>query len=364
MANKRISELAQIIYGGGGGLDGADLLLVADVSEFESKKTTLSDLSSYVLSNGNLTGSFSGTASYAQMALSATYAPTQASCSYANTSSWALNAITSSHTLNAYSASYSLNSSNAVSASYASTSSIQFVLTSALATLAESASYLIYNGSVNGTSSFAISASWARGIESSSYCLTSSRASEADLAISASWADTASVALNAITAAYADLVGTATLASFATVAATSYIAQNGVLGRFGVWVHEYQTGFGATEASPDTIIGLHATMSATKDAPTYLINMSVAVGSITGVSLWRSQSFAVDQLIRTIGVASSSVHSVDTITVTFLDTPTAAQGDITHYYGRVHNVGPGNYHVHKSADGLNIGTSSMTIIEF
>lgn len=222
MANKRISELAQIISSD---LSDTDLLLLADVSAFESKKLQLSDLTSFILSNGSITGSFNGTASYSLKSLSASYAPSQVSCSYANTSSWAWNAITSSHALDALSASYSFSSSYAVTASYACTSSVQFIFSSAFATLADSASYLIYTpGVINGTASFAISSSWAASIVSASYSQT---ASHAIYSISSSHALTADTIYTTNVQSSASWASQSLSSSITTLAHTaSYLTPN------------------------------------------------------------------------------------------------------------------------------------------
>src|ERR1035438_1254627 len=120
MANKRVSELAPITAAE---LDFADLLLLSDVNAHESKKLALSDLSSFLLFGGNLSGSLFGTASYAIMAATASYTA-MVSASYANISSLAYNANTASYVLSALSSSYSPSSSCCVTASYALTSSV------------------------------------------------------------------------------------------------------------------------------------------------------------------------------------------------------------------------------------------------
>jgi len=170
MSNKRVSELAPITSPE---LDIQDLLLLADISAHESKRLALGDLESFILSDGNLSGSLFGTASYAIQSLSASYAP-NISASYARTSSWAFNVVTASYALAALSSSYVLSSSYAITASYALTCSVELVYSSAFADYARTASYLLYvPGFMNGSASYALSAL------SSSYSVSSSCASTA-----------------------------------------------------------------------------------------------------------------------------------------------------------------------------------------
>lgn len=229
MANKRVSELVQITAAE---LSPADLLLLADVAPNpESKKLTLTDLGTYLLSGGNLSGSLQGTASWAEKAVSASWAPEQISASYAKTSSWSWNAITASHALFALSASWSRSGSYAITASYALTSSVQLIYSSAFADYARSASYLIYSPLLgNGTASYAmlaLTASYAlnSGVAgvSSSYSYTASHAlfsrsssyllftgvanGTASYGISSSWARSGSYARTASHAIYAEVAG-------------------------------------------------------------------------------------------------------------------------------------------------------------
>lgn len=207
MANKRVSELSPILANE---LAYDDLLLLSDITAHESKKLMLQDLSSFLLLDGRLTGSLHGTASYAIFAASASYVP-MGSASYAPTSSWALNIATASYAMAALSASYSLSSSYAVTASYALTSSVQLVYSSAFADYARSASYLIYTpGFDNGTASFAITASYVLGLAqvSCSYAQTSSWAWNAITASQALWSNNALTASLVRTASFLAFNGT------------------------------------------------------------------------------------------------------------------------------------------------------------
>lgn len=168
MANKRVSDLPAITAAE---LSLSDLFLLADVSpNAVSKKLTVSELNTYLLNNGNLTGSLYGTSSWALRSLSASWAPYQESASYAATSSWSWRAITSSYALEALSASWARSSSFAITASYAMTSSVQLVYSSAYSDYANSASYLIYTpGVFNGTASYALTSSRAMSALTTSF---------------------------------------------------------------------------------------------------------------------------------------------------------------------------------------------------
>ena len=196
MANKRVSELAPITAPQ---LDFADLLLLSDISAHESKKLQLGDLSNFLLLDGRLTGSLLGTASYAMNCATASYA-SFISASYAKTSSWAYNVNTASYALAALSASYSYSSSYCITASYALTSSVELVYSSAFADYARTASYLLLTpGLPNGTASYALTASYVLSTQvSTSYAATASQAwfaNSASRAITSANADTASLAL-------------------------------------------------------------------------------------------------------------------------------------------------------------------------
>ncbi len=193
MANKRVSELVSIAATE---LDVADLLLLSDVSEHESKKLQVKELSDFILSGGNLSGTLYGTASYAKNAATASYVE-MISASYASTASWALKINTASYALTALSASYSQRSFWATTASYALTSSVELVYSSAFSDYARTASYLRWTpGISNGTASYALTASHVIATQNStSYAATSSWAYNsisASRAISSANVDTAS----------------------------------------------------------------------------------------------------------------------------------------------------------------------------
>lgn len=264
MPNKRVSELVQITTGD---LSASDLLLLADVSAQESKKLTLGDLNSYILTDGNLTGSFFGTASWAQNSVSTSYANNVQSSSYALSASFAINGTTGAAT----SASFA---SASISASYAATASFAFsanVASASVATsskFADSASFLIFTGGNNGTAFNAVNATNATNATSASFATSASlsaRATSASFATSASYASSSTFAA---TASICDFAATASFgittniqasaswasqslsASFADIASealtaitASYVIPNLALQQFGVFLAISQSNY-------------------------------------------------------------------------------------------------------------------------
>ena len=240
MANKRVSELAQITVPE---IDFADLLLISDVTAHESKKLTLGDLTTFLLNDGFLTGSIHGTASYAFSSSNAAYAnmasigiqslpflptgpgPFQAMMHVDGDGAFYQSGVALDQTNNVYgnlqgTASQAVNSKFAVTASYIA-SSVLNVFSASFAGNAQSASYLVYDPSVsNGTASFAIMAlSMSSPQVSGSYSVTSSYTPYADLAaqaVNSYNADTASVVQTASYLAFNGIPnGTASYALFA-----------------------------------------------------------------------------------------------------------------------------------------------------
>jgi len=211
MANKKISELASYTTP-----KANDLLLISDVVAHESKKLTLADLGTFVLNSGNITASVYGTASYALVAMTASFVTSSniygvvssaswspfisvitvpsaswvsasafiitaqtasyitasniygvvSSASFATTASYALNGGSGGTSLTT-GATYPITSSWAITASYAlnggsggvsqiTVPSASWVSASVFITTAQTASYLAFNGTPNGTASYAI----------------------------------------------------------------------------------------------------------------------------------------------------------------------------------------------------------------
>jgi hypothetical protein len=154
--NTRVSQLAPITALQ---LSSEDLFLLADVTANESKKLTLQDLSSYLLSGGNLTGSFYGTASWSINTLSASYSPPTVSSSFAYTASISNFSVSSSFATTTLTASNSTSASYAVTASYTIIQNVATASFALIAALAKTASFLFYvPGANNGTASYSINA--------------------------------------------------------------------------------------------------------------------------------------------------------------------------------------------------------------
>ena len=352
MDNKRLAELNELLASQ---VVASDLFLIGDQSVPESKRITATNLQTYIL-NGSASYAMSTlSSSYAGQAGSASYAPC-ISASYAKTASWASWVVSASYSSSSLSASYALSASWAsrcISASYASTSSVQLVISSANATYAQSASYLMYTPGVNnGRIGLADTASYvANAINSTT-------------SVSASWAS------NSVSTSYIagnNVVGPVVLSNFSTYATNAGTAANGIFTTAVALASGSQTRTGATLSSPDTASGLVVTVtSVVSTSPTYLINLSAAVGGVTGISLYRSSSqdpVGGTPLISTIGVSSASLSAINTISATYVDSPVNHQpGDTLWYLAMVYNNN-GAYYLNQSFDGTQFATSSMTLIE-
>lgn len=162
MPNIRISNLSPLAAAD---VADNDLFPILDVSEITTKRITVGNVRSYL----QLNISASATASWALNSKSASYliytgipngtASNARTASFNLSSSHALRADTASYALFSISSSYAKTSSYAVSCSWAATSSVQLIYSSAFADYANSASHLIYNGTPNGTAFRSISAS-------------------------------------------------------------------------------------------------------------------------------------------------------------------------------------------------------------
>lgn len=263
--NKRVSELAQITAPE---LSGADLFLLADVSAQQSKKLTLSDLSSFILTDGNLTASLLGTASWANNAQTASVALVAISASFSATASFALNGGTGGVAVSASWASSSLSASYAKSASFVSVATAATASFATQSRFADSASFVIYTGINNGTIQNAISAQNSLVATSASFAtsaLTSSNTITASYAISTSFAantltsDTASHALFAETASVGITTNLQSSASWAsqslsssyadialdalTAVTASYVLPNAALQQYGIFTAISQSNY-------------------------------------------------------------------------------------------------------------------------
>lgn len=190
MSNKRVSELAPITAPE---LNDADLLLLSDVSARESKKLQLDDLGSFLLAEGHISGSFFGTASYAENAGTASISTFATTANYgplllpSNTTpmrvvgkidfnpGWFVTALTADFrgglTGSNFkgTASWARNAILANTASFALTAGSISTVSSSFSNFAKSASYLIFtSGSTNGTASYAFTTSFCESSNTSS----------------------------------------------------------------------------------------------------------------------------------------------------------------------------------------------------
>jgi hypothetical protein len=248
MANKRVSELTQIAVGE---LNSSDLLLLSDVSAQESKKLTLGDLNSYILTDGNLSGSFYGTASWSEQAKTASYLTgTITSASYAITASYALNG-----TNNASSASWassSLSSSFAQTASFAQT--VRSAATASFATsskFADSASFVIYFGTNNGTIQNAINATSATTATSASFATAARSASYATTASAALIANTALTTSVAFSSSFASYAATASIGITTNVQSSASWASSSVSSSYSLYAEEAANAITASYVTPN-----------------------------------------------------------------------------------------------------------------
>lgn len=225
MANKRVSELSQITAAE---LSTSDLFLVADLyPNPESKKLTVADLTTYLLSGGNLSGSFYGTASWSETSSYALNAPIQSSASYATTAGTAANSTSASYAAYASTATSASYSTNAATASIALVTSATTASYATQSTFANTASFLLYTGTPNGTASYAAKALTASYVISGSggSSVSSSYATTAGNSLSSSYLKysgipngTASVALVAGSATSATTAVSSSFASYAQTA--------------------------------------------------------------------------------------------------------------------------------------------------
>lgn len=250
MANKRVSELVQITSGE---LSSADLLLLSDVSAQESKKLTLGELNSYILTDGNLSGSFFGTASWSNNSQTASLLlGTVQSASFALTASYALNGGSGGMTTSASWASSSLSSSFSTTASFAQ--NVRSAATASFATsskFSDTASFVTYTGTNNGTIYNAINAVTAT---SATTATNATNATSASFAISASVARSASFSATSITAAsasFASFAATASVGITTNIQSSASWASSSISASFAENAVDAQTAITASYVTPN-----------------------------------------------------------------------------------------------------------------
>jgi hypothetical protein len=163
IGNKRTTQLVPITPAE---VVSNDLFYIIDISAHESKKMTASDLALYLNSSGSLFAIHainSDTASFVLPGGITFTVPSASFASFVSSASFASFAAVALSASNSITASFSLNGEigNAQSASYliytgAINGTASFSLTSSFTRNTQSSSFLIFNGSNNGTASFAL----------------------------------------------------------------------------------------------------------------------------------------------------------------------------------------------------------------
>jgi hypothetical protein len=220
MANERVSQLQDLFASD---TQPNDLLLVTDMSQMESKRMEVGELLNYIQSSGSFSAYHSNTADTASYVNSSNIDGIIAEASLSTQSlsaSSALTSISSSYSLNAGTASYSqfclISQDTANSASYliylgTPNGTASYSMLSNTSNTANTALNLFYNGTPNGTASFAITTSFSK---SSSYATQSTHADTASLAVTTSYSYFTDTAANASTASVAGTSSYANTASY------------------------------------------------------------------------------------------------------------------------------------------------------
>ncbi len=219
MANERVSQLQDLFASD---TQPNDLLLVTDVSQKESKRMEIGQLLSYIESSGSFFAYHSNTADTASYVKSTNVDGIVAEASLSTqslSSSLADFAVSSSYAINSTTASYSqfcvVTQDTANSASYLiyspTNGTSSYSILSNNSNVASTALTLFYNGTPNGTASYAITSSFAR---SSSYATQSTHADTASLAVTTSYSYYTDTAWNASTASIAGTSSYADTASY------------------------------------------------------------------------------------------------------------------------------------------------------
>jgi len=219
MANERVSQLQDLLASD---TQPADLLLVTDVSQKESKRMEIGQLLDYIQSSGSFFAYHATTADTASYVKSTNVDGIVAEASLATqslSSSVSQFAISSSYAINSTTASYSqfcvVTQDTANSASYLiyspTNGTSSYSILSNNSNVASTALTLFYNGTPNGTASYAITTSFAK---SSSYATQSTHADTASLAVTTSYSYYTDTAWNASTASIAGTSSYSATASY------------------------------------------------------------------------------------------------------------------------------------------------------
>lgn len=224
MANERVSQLVDLLASD---IQPDDVFLVTDMSQRESKKLEVGQLLLFIENSGSFFAyhsTISDTASYVLASNIVGTVATSLNASQSVSSSWADNAGSSSYASLANTASYSnfcvTSTTNAQTASFLQytgtpNGTASFAINSQFSATATTALSLFYNGNPNGTASYAISAS---------STLLANNATNAASSVSSSFTTTASYAHHSDGATNSDTSSISISSSIATTA--SYVTQN------------------------------------------------------------------------------------------------------------------------------------------
>ena len=191
--NEKVSDLL-VLYASD--LQPNDILLATDMSARESKQLEVGQLLLFIESSGSFfafDSAHANTASYISASNIDGIVAITANASHSISSSWSYQSLSSSHALNSNSASYSLlcvvtDSDTASFLNYTGTSNgtASNAVTSSYSIESLDALNLLYFGANNGTASYAISASSANA---SLYSVTTTNADTSSISISSSYSD-------------------------------------------------------------------------------------------------------------------------------------------------------------------------------
>ena len=212
--NKKVSQLTIL---GASDVQSNDVLLVTDTSQKESKQLAVGDLLLFVENSGSFSAYHSVTADSASYVQSTNI---HGVISFANNSSQSISssysslAESSSYSVVADTASYSqfcvTTTSNTDTASFLKylgtpNGTASYSIKSNLSDVSTTASFLFYNGNPNGTSSVSISSSFSNKSTSASFANNSNYANSANNAVNATVAVTA---LSTVSSSWSDSSGT------------------------------------------------------------------------------------------------------------------------------------------------------------
>ena len=316
---------------------------------------------SYILNA--VSSSYAATASYVQNAITASFAlnsPASTFSSSSLSSSYASSSTSASYATNALSASYALTASyvlNAVSASFASTAS--YVLNSVSSSystfaqnafLATTASYTLYT-SLADAATYAQNALFATSSLSSSFASSSISSSFALNSTSASYAVTSSYTNNTLSASFAN---TASYVLNAVSSSQSVSSSYAITSSYSIYAENANTANSATTAGSATT----ATVAANATSASYALTSSYVENS-TSASFAQSAvtaSFALSVIGGTFPYTGSAIisGSLRNIGNTILSGSTVVQSSSL-------TVSTGSLIVNLPYDGVDDTTNAVTI---